>query len=80
VFGLLTVEDAVSPGVTAGEIWFSLISFTSIYLILLAVLIWLFVRTARRGPTPEDRHDAMAGGYDPYSVNPAQGGGPIVTP
>lgn len=80
VFGLLTVEDAVSPGVTAGEIWFSLISFTSIYLILLAVLIWLFVRTARRGPTPEDRYDAMAGGYDPYSVNPAQGGGPIVTP
>ena len=41
VFGLLTIEDSVSPNVTGGQVLFSLISFTTIYLILLLVLIYL---------------------------------------
>jgi len=80
VFGLLTVDDAVSPGVSAGEIWFSLISFTSIYLILLAVLIFLFVRTARKGPDLEEQHVVSDDGFDPYAAKPERGGGQVVTP
>lgn len=70
VFGLLTIEDAVSPGVTASEVWFSLVSFTAIYLVLLAVLIYLFIRTARQGPYRESiqQDDTV----DPYEM---EGGG-----
>ncbi|AGA57089.1 cytochrome bd-type quinol oxidase, subunit 1 [Thermobacillus composti KWC4] len=68
VFGLLTVEDSVSPGVTAGEIWFSLISFTTMYLILLFVLIFLFIRTARRGPEREREREQQDPAFDPYAL------------
>ena len=34
VFGVMKTEDAVSPNVTFGEVLFSLISFTSMYLIM----------------------------------------------
>lgn len=80
VFGLLTIEDSVSPNVTADQLWFSLISFSTIYLVLLAVLIYLFVRTARKGPVPEARQERELpeDGFDPYSVNPEQGGGRVV--
>lgn len=33
VFGVMKTEDAVSPNVTFGEVLFSLVSFTSLYLI-----------------------------------------------
>lgn len=76
VFGLLTTEDSVSPGVTAGEVLFSLIVFTLIYTVLLFVLVYLFVRTARKGPEggrEADRPDPMT---DPYV--PQKGGGEVV--
>lgn len=68
VFGLLTTEDSVSPSVTAGEVWFSLIAFSSIYLILLGVLVYLFIRTAQKGPALEaaPAHDDEPL-YDPYA-------------
>lgn len=78
VFGLLTTADSISPGVTAGEVWFSLISFTTIYLILLGVLIYLFVRTARKGPDlAVAKHQQEEAVFDPYQ---AEGGDPVVTP
>lgn len=75
VFGLLRTEDSVSPSVTASEVWFSLIAFCSIYFILLIILIYLFARTARKGPsvTTEEKQETI---YDPYLQ---QGGGKIVT-
>jgi cytochrome d ubiquinol oxidase subunit I len=66
VFGLLKTEDSVSPSVTAGEVLFSLISFTSIYLVLLLVLIYLFVRTARKGPALEQEEEQTEPVYDAY--------------
>src|SRR5690606_29738098 len=42
VFGYMRTEDSISPGVTAGEVLFSLTSFTAIYLILAIVMVYLF--------------------------------------
>lgn len=75
VFGLLTVEDSVSPNVTANEVLFSLIAFTLIYLVLLFVLIYLFVRTARKGPNLPT-HTEEEAEIDPFQ---AVGGGQVVT-
>ncbi|PAF21576.1 cytochrome ubiquinol oxidase subunit I [Terribacillus saccharophilus] len=50
VFGYMKTEDAVSAGVTAGEVLFSLITFSALYLILFAVMITLFVREIKKGP------------------------------
>src|SRR5699024_4010916 len=40
VFGLIKTEDAISPSVTANEMLFSLISFTTMYSILAAITIY----------------------------------------
>mgnify|MGYP003810942429 CR=1 FL=1 len=71
VFGLLRTEQSVSPGVSEGQVGFSLLSFTTVYLILLALTVWLFYRTARKGPAAELRADA-ADTFDPYRL---EGGG-----
>ena len=44
VFGVMKTEDAVSPNVTFGEVLFSLVSFTSLYLIIGGITVYLFVR------------------------------------
>lgn len=51
VFGVMKTEDAVSPTVTAKEVLFSLVSFSTIYAILAGVCVYLFVRTIRRDET-----------------------------
>ncbi|MEI3606362.1 cytochrome ubiquinol oxidase subunit I [Pseudogracilibacillus sp. SE30717A] len=48
VFGLMKTEDAVSPSVTANEMLFSLIAFTTMYSILAIVTIYLFVRHIKK--------------------------------
>ena len=48
VFGVMKTEDAVSPNVTAGEVLFSLISFSTLYAILAGVCVYLFVRTIKK--------------------------------
>lgn len=48
VQGLMTVEDGVSKGVTAGEVLFSLIGFTLIYGLLMGVDIFLLARFSKR--------------------------------
>lgn len=74
VFGLLTTADSVSPGVTANQVWFSMLSFSTIYLLLLFVLIYLFVRTARKGPLTEHEEMQQEPVFDPYAF---KGGGSI---
>ena len=48
VFGMLRIEDAVSPNVTVGMLLFSLIAFTLIYAALMAVDIFLLRFFARQ--------------------------------
>ncbi|NHN28877.1 cytochrome ubiquinol oxidase subunit I [Paenibacillus agricola] len=63
VFGLLRTEDSVSPSVTTGQVMFTVISFSSVYLILLGLTVFLFARVARKGPD-EEHHDHQI--HDPF--------------
>ena len=74
VFGLLRTEDSVSPNVSSGQVLFSLISFSSIYLILLGITIYLFTRVARKGPASEESEQVAD--VDPFAQ---EGGGSNVT-
>jgi cytochrome d ubiquinol oxidase subunit I len=53
VFGLFKTADAVSPNVSAFEVWVSLISFIAIYGALAVVEFKLLKRTAQEGPKDE---------------------------
>ncbi|RME69347.1 MAG: cytochrome ubiquinol oxidase subunit I [Chloroflexi bacterium] len=59
VHGLMRVEEAVSPAVTAGELWVTLIGFTLLYGVLMVADIYLLVKFARRGPTDHPDEDAL---------------------
>ncbi len=74
VFGLLTTEDSVSPSVTSGEVLFSLVAFSTVYLVLLFVMAYLFIRTIRKGPSISDTHqdDPI---LDPYNELASEAGG-----
>ena len=48
VVGLQKTADAVSPNLTAGEIWFTMIGFTVLYLLLLITALYLAFRFIRR--------------------------------
>ncbi len=52
VYNLLRTADATSPTVTTGEIWFSIILFTAIYSLLLALYLFMLVRETSHGPQP----------------------------
>ena len=53
VFTLQLIQDGVSPLVTPGMVWFTLISFTVVYGVLMAVDIYLLQKFAKTG-TGED--------------------------
>lgn len=52
VFGYYTTAQSVSPNVTAGDLWFSIISFTGSYLILGIIMIYMVTRVVKKGPYP----------------------------
>lgn len=57
VYGLLKLEDAVSPNVTTGQVLMSLIGFVLLYGILMAADIYLLRKFALAGPNlEEDSH------------------------
>jgi cytochrome d ubiquinol oxidase subunit I len=53
VYGLLLTQNAVSPSITAFDVWFSIVLFTVLYGVLGAVAVWLTVRIVKNGPEPE---------------------------
>lgn len=53
VFGLMRVEDAVSPAVSVGELWISLIGFVLIYTLLMVFDVQLLVKYAKTDPNAE---------------------------
>ena len=55
VFGLYTTAQSVSPNVTAGQLLFSTIAFTSAYLVLGIIMVYMSTRVVKKGPydTPE---------------------------
>lgn len=74
VFGVMKTEDAVSPSVTAGEMLFSLISFTTLYTILAILTIYLFVRHIKKND-PEIKDDTTV--KDPFDQG--DGGAEVVS-
>jgi cytochrome d ubiquinol oxidase subunit I len=54
VYGLLKTEDALSPGLTAGMVLFSLIGFALIYAALMGVDVYLLAKFAKAGPPAEE--------------------------
>ncbi|MFH2040310.1 MAG: cytochrome ubiquinol oxidase subunit I [Chloroflexota bacterium] len=53
VEGLLRVEEGVSPNLTSGMIWFSLIGFVALYSVLIFADIYLLAKFARLDPDTE---------------------------
>jgi cytochrome bd ubiquinol oxidase subunit I len=65
VFGLMTTENAVSPGVSVFEAATSLIVLTLLYAVLAVVELGLLVTFARKGADPfEEPPDVPVGGHD----------------
>lgn len=64
VFGVMKTEDAVSPNVTFGEVLFSLVSFTSLYLIIGGITIYLFVRIIKGHENKKTKQDSQS--HDPF--------------
>ncbi len=64
VFGVMKTEDAVSPNVTFGEVLFSLVSFTSLYLIIGGITIYLFVRIIKGHENKKAKQDSQS--HDPF--------------
>jgi cytochrome bd ubiquinol oxidase subunit I len=64
VFGVMKTEDAVSPNVTAGQVLFSLISFSTLYAILAGVAIYLFVKKIKTDASLDE--PAQDNSVDPF--------------
>ncbi len=60
VYRVLRTSDAASPVVSAGEILFSLIAFTAIYVLLGAVYVFLLVKKVQHGPQPVSGQEVTA--------------------
>lgn len=58
VYHLLRTSDAVSTSVTAGEVWFSIILFSAIYLALGALYLFLLFREASHDIEPATAQEA----------------------
>ncbi|AZS17719.1 cytochrome ubiquinol oxidase subunit I [Paenibacillus lutimineralis] len=65
VFGLMQTKDSVSPSVTSGQLLFSLIAFTAIFTVLAISMVYLFVKTIKKGPYAEGTDDSHS--IDPFS-------------
>lgn len=64
VFGLMKTEDAVSPSVTANEMLFSFIAFTTIYAILAGITIYLFVKQIKKTNFDEEIENRVKNPFD----------------
>jgi cytochrome d ubiquinol oxidase subunit I len=69
VFGLMRVEEGVSPGVPAGTVLFSLLVFTLLYAVLMGADIYLLAKFARQKMEAGEESPALA------AVHPGEVGG-----
>ncbi|MEU8570371.1 cytochrome ubiquinol oxidase subunit I [Streptomyces pathocidini] len=74
VYGVLRTSDAVSPGVSQGEVLTSMIVFTALYAILAVIEVKLLVKYVKAGPpelTDSDRNPpTRIGGHDADADKP----------
>jgi cytochrome bd ubiquinol oxidase subunit I len=61
----MTTSTGVSPSVSTGEVWFSMIAYTLVYAILAVIEVKLFLTYVRRGADPfEEPVDPASKGED----------------
>ncbi|GGG19210.1 cytochrome bd ubiquinol oxidase subunit 1 [Lysinibacillus alkalisoli] len=66
VNGLMLTSAGISPNVTAGQILFSLIAFSTIYTILGVIMVMLFIKVIKRGPEEPKEEDVST--TDPFET------------
>lgn len=66
VNGLMLTSDGISPNVSAGQILFSLISFSLIYTLLAVAMVFLFIKVIKQGPNEKPKEDISAS--DPFGA------------
>jgi cytochrome d ubiquinol oxidase subunit I len=54
VYRLMRTSEAVSPVVSAGSVWVSIVLFSVVYLLLLALFLFLLDQKIKHGPLDED--------------------------
>ena len=54
VYGLLKVKDAVSPNLTPGDVWFSLLTLGLVYAVLIVIEVMRMLKYAKKVPDVED--------------------------
>ncbi|OWR30452.1 cytochrome ubiquinol oxidase subunit I [Saccharibacillus sp. O23] len=64
VFGLMTTADSVSPNVSSGSVLFSIITFSAVYTLLGGVMVYLFVKEIKKGPSGEK--EGLEQPHDPF--------------
>lgn len=67
VYGLFTIADSVSPGVTAGNLLFSNIIYFSLFAVLGFVMVVKSKRELAKGPYYVDQSEAKKDGIDPFA-------------
>lgn len=60
VYGILKTSDAFSKNVPVGNVWFSLILFTLIYLLIFVLFLFLLDRKIKQGPIETAEFDIYA--------------------
>jgi len=60
IYGLMHTPSGVSPRVSAGNVWFTLIGFMGMYAVLSILFLFLVYREIERGPEPARRVGAGA--------------------
>lgn len=60
VYGILRTKDALSKTVSSGEVWFSLVMFTLIYILIFSIFIFLLFRKIKHGPEEVTNGDKPA--------------------
>ena len=76
VYGLLRTSDGLSKAVQAGQVLWSILLFSTIYLLLFAV--WVNVLHTKIGHGPDDGtgpHDGDGAGHDGQAAPPTGAGG-----
>jgi cytochrome bd ubiquinol oxidase subunit I len=56
IYGLMRVEEGVSPHVSSGNTWFTLIGFMGMYTVLSILFLFLVYRVVERGPEAPATH------------------------
>jgi cytochrome d ubiquinol oxidase subunit I len=67
VYGLFTIADSVSPGVTSGSLLFSNIVYFCLFLFLGMVMIVYSKRYLRKGPYYVSPSEARKEAIDPFA-------------